>query len=168
MKPFFFAASLNSHVEFVQSRSRAPCPRSHSCSPLPPVLCVHCGREAARPILTSLACLTCALLCSACPDACCSTCKNKVRQTKYEKASATCQMVWPSYDKNWDLRKLEIHMCMHLLYHIFIYSGISTSHYPFYLFSPQKCTLFTSRSKSFGELRYFLLSDCRLANNAPI
>ena len=141
MKPFFFAASLNSHVEFVQSRSRAPCPRSHSCSPLPPVLCVHCGREAARPILTSLACLTCALLCSACPDACCSTCKNKVRQTKYEKASATCQMVWPSYDKNWDLRKLEIHMCMHLLYHIFIYSGIYMTHYPFYLFPPTRMHL---------------------------
>ena len=78
MKPFFLRLPLI-HVEFVQSRSRDP--RSHSCSPLPPVLCVHCGREAARPILTSLACLTCALLCSACPDACCSTCKNKVRQT---------------------------------------------------------------------------------------
>ena len=76
---FFCGFPLIIHVEFVQSRSRAP--RSHSCSPLPPVLCVHCGREAARPILTSLACLTCALLCSACPDACCCACKNKVRQT---------------------------------------------------------------------------------------
>ena len=51
-------------------------------------------------------------------------------------------MVWPSYDKIWDLRKLEIHMCMHLLYHIFIYSFLRhITHFTFFPHKNAPCLL---------------------------